>query len=202
MHKGFKCLDISTGRIYISRDVIFDEQIFPFAELHANEGARLRSEIELLPSNLYDSSLLFGSTTISNTDVINSSPNPADNSHQNLEANVQEEPILHVAPQGRPALIARLIRLRLQHRDRRLTTAWAAHLPRVLLPSHQAPCARQRSVRARCMCERPTRGPRAAPVQARAWPTNRLSLLSLLLLLSLLHRQDLVHREDHLWSLL
>jgi hypothetical protein len=30
MHKGYKRLDISTGRIYISRDVIFDESVFPF----------------------------------------------------------------------------------------------------------------------------------------------------------------------------
>jgi hypothetical protein len=29
-HKGYKCLDISTGRVYISRDVVFDETIFPF----------------------------------------------------------------------------------------------------------------------------------------------------------------------------
>jgi histone deacetylase 1/2 len=29
MHKGFKCLDISSGRIYISRDVVFDERVFP-----------------------------------------------------------------------------------------------------------------------------------------------------------------------------
>jgi hypothetical protein len=28
MHKGFKFLDISTSRIYISRDVVFDEQFF------------------------------------------------------------------------------------------------------------------------------------------------------------------------------
>jgi histone deacetylase 1/2 len=28
MHKGYKCLDISSGRVYISRDVIFDEAIF------------------------------------------------------------------------------------------------------------------------------------------------------------------------------
>jgi histone deacetylase 1/2 len=41
-HKGFKCLDTSTGRIYISRDVIFDESVFPFASLHDNAGARLR----------------------------------------------------------------------------------------------------------------------------------------------------------------
>jgi histone deacetylase 1/2 len=31
MHKGYKCLDKSTGRIYISRDVVFDETVFPFA---------------------------------------------------------------------------------------------------------------------------------------------------------------------------
>jgi hypothetical protein len=31
VHKGYKCLDRSTGRIYISRDVMFDEHLFPFA---------------------------------------------------------------------------------------------------------------------------------------------------------------------------
>jgi histone deacetylase 1/2 len=60
MHKGFKCLDISTGRIYISRDVVFDEQVFPFADLHLNAGARLRSEIELLSPTLVDSSMFLG----------------------------------------------------------------------------------------------------------------------------------------------
>lgn len=29
LHKGYKCLDIDTGRVYISRDVIFDEGVFP-----------------------------------------------------------------------------------------------------------------------------------------------------------------------------
>jgi hypothetical protein len=58
MHKGYKCLEVSTGRVYISRDVVFDEHIFPFAELHANVGARLRAEINLLPSTLFPSSNL------------------------------------------------------------------------------------------------------------------------------------------------
>ena len=50
MQKGFKCLDISTGRVYISRDIVFDESVFPFASLHPNAGALLRQEILLLPS--------------------------------------------------------------------------------------------------------------------------------------------------------
>jgi histone deacetylase 1/2 len=83
MHKGFKYLDISTGRIYISRDVVFDEQIFPFADLHANVGARLRSKIELLSSTLFDSSMIYGSTTISSTDMPNGSVNPIPNPTQN-----------------------------------------------------------------------------------------------------------------------
>jgi hypothetical protein len=56
MHKGFKCLDVTEGRVYISRDVIFDEDVFPFAKLHPNVGARLRSEILLLPPHLLNSS--------------------------------------------------------------------------------------------------------------------------------------------------
>lgn len=52
MHKGFKCPDISTGRVYISRDVVFDESYFPFAHLHHNARALLCREIVLLPNNL------------------------------------------------------------------------------------------------------------------------------------------------------
>lgn len=54
-HKGYKCLDISTGRVYISRDVIFDETVFPFVDLHSNAGNQLRAEISLLPESLLSS---------------------------------------------------------------------------------------------------------------------------------------------------
>jgi hypothetical protein len=50
LHKGVKCLDISTGHVYISRDVVFDKNIFPFSSLHPNAGALLKKEILLLPS--------------------------------------------------------------------------------------------------------------------------------------------------------
>jgi hypothetical protein len=36
--------------VYISRDVVFDETIFPFHKLNPNAGACLRVEILLLPS--------------------------------------------------------------------------------------------------------------------------------------------------------
>jgi hypothetical protein len=48
--RGFKCLDVATGRIYISRDVTFDEEVFPFSKLHPNARVRLWSEIQILPS--------------------------------------------------------------------------------------------------------------------------------------------------------
>jgi histone deacetylase 1/2 len=52
MHKGVKCLDTSTGRVYISRDVVFDEQVFPFASLNPNAGKRLKDNILLLSDSL------------------------------------------------------------------------------------------------------------------------------------------------------
>jgi histone deacetylase 1/2 len=51
-HKGVKCLDVSTGCVYVSRDVVFDENTFPFTSLHPNAGRRFREEILLLPSHM------------------------------------------------------------------------------------------------------------------------------------------------------
>ncbi|XP_071681644.1 uncharacterized protein [Lolium perenne] len=33
LHKGYKCLHVPSNRVYISRDVIFDENVFPFAHM-------------------------------------------------------------------------------------------------------------------------------------------------------------------------
>jgi hypothetical protein len=72
-HKGYKCLNIATCHVYISHDVIFDENVFPFASLHANAGARLRSEISLLPTALLDSTS-FGGRYV-DTDLLPKSTN-------------------------------------------------------------------------------------------------------------------------------
>jgi len=31
-HLGYKCLHIPTGRVYVARNVIFDELLFPFVD--------------------------------------------------------------------------------------------------------------------------------------------------------------------------
>lgn len=33
LHKGYKCLHVPTNRVYISRDVVFDENVFPFSQI-------------------------------------------------------------------------------------------------------------------------------------------------------------------------
>lgn len=70
----FKCLDIPTGRVYISRDVVFDENIFPFSKLHPNAGARLRSELLLLPSTLLNP--VSGDESV--VDPVSDNANPVD----------------------------------------------------------------------------------------------------------------------------
>jgi hypothetical protein len=49
MRKDFKCPDIFTGHLYISRDLVLDEKVFPFASLGSSAGALYTSEVLLLP---------------------------------------------------------------------------------------------------------------------------------------------------------
>jgi hypothetical protein len=87
LHKGFKCLDISTGRVYISRDVVFDEDVLPFARLHPNAGARLRSETLLLPSNLLNPS--DGDELVD--DFVSNDANPTNFGAKNHNLQAQQE---------------------------------------------------------------------------------------------------------------
>jgi hypothetical protein len=78
MHKGVKCLDIPTIRVYISRDVIFDENVFRFVNLHPNVRARLWFKIVLLPPALLNHSIPDQGGELANDHVANIS-NPATN---------------------------------------------------------------------------------------------------------------------------
>jgi hypothetical protein len=55
-----KCLDPSAGRVYISRDIVFDEHVFSFAHLHQNAGSRLRAKLAVLPNSLLNPSTSYG----------------------------------------------------------------------------------------------------------------------------------------------
>lgn len=61
-HKGYKCLDVATGQVYISRDVIFDEQSFPFSRLDSSQNS---------PSYTYESLLDLGNIVSCTNDRIN-----------------------------------------------------------------------------------------------------------------------------------
>ena len=42
LHKGYKCLDTDSGRVYISTDIIFDENVFPFKRAPPNSSPTLQ----------------------------------------------------------------------------------------------------------------------------------------------------------------
>jgi hypothetical protein len=110
LHKGFKCLDISTRRIYISRDVVFDENIFPFSKLHSNAGARLRSEILLLPSTLLSSNPMTSgdkhvADPLTNVSAVNSIPAESNWSQDRGTADSRtpvQKPVLETASRCTP----------------------------------------------------------------------------------------------------
>jgi hypothetical protein len=48
LHKGYKCLDTDSGRVYISRDVIFDESNFPFANSRTSPSTTPNIDLSVL----------------------------------------------------------------------------------------------------------------------------------------------------------
>jgi histone deacetylase 1/2 len=54
LHKGYKCLHVPTNRVYISRDVIFDESVFPFSQMPTNSTLPSSSANPLHPDQFDD----------------------------------------------------------------------------------------------------------------------------------------------------
>jgi hypothetical protein len=95
IHKGFKCLDINSGRLYISRDAIFDETIFPFSKLHDNAGMRFREEVLLLPPQLLNPNTFdHGGENSNDPTVINVSANPVFEISESAEHRAHERRII------------------------------------------------------------------------------------------------------------
>jgi hypothetical protein len=53
IHKGYKCLDVTSGHVYISRAIIFDEGLFPFTKRHPSS----QPPQTILPNNSRSSQL-------------------------------------------------------------------------------------------------------------------------------------------------
>jgi hypothetical protein len=101
LHKGYKCLEPSSGQVYISRVVIFDEIVFPFASMHPNVDAHLKTEISLLHPTLHNSQggehieelnmpnvVDFAPASFAETGELTGS-NSSQNLHENSNATVQ-----------------------------------------------------------------------------------------------------------------
>jgi histone deacetylase 1/2 len=54
LHKGYKCLHIPTNRVYISRDVVFDETVFPFSQISSSTPPPLSSTSPPQPDQFVD----------------------------------------------------------------------------------------------------------------------------------------------------
>jgi histone deacetylase 1/2 len=54
IHKGYKCLHVPSNRVYISRDVVFDETIFPFSNSPSTESVSTSSNLLLSPDQFED----------------------------------------------------------------------------------------------------------------------------------------------------
>jgi hypothetical protein len=51
LHKGYKCLHVPSNRVYISRDVIFDETVFPFSNMPVSHTPPPVTESSLLSAD-------------------------------------------------------------------------------------------------------------------------------------------------------
>ena len=69
-HKGYRCLDLSTRRVIISRHVVFDESVFPFSS-HPTHPSQLDF---LLPSPFAAPTL---ASVVPSSDVAQPQPSPA-----------------------------------------------------------------------------------------------------------------------------
>jgi hypothetical protein len=97
-HKCFKCLDLSMGHTYISRDVIFDENTFPFSKLHPNVSPRLCAEISLLPSSLFPY-FVGGGLVLDNMTNVSNTTNNCQEMQQDYTANNNAHTVPEADPQ-------------------------------------------------------------------------------------------------------
>ncbi|PKU60191.1 Retrovirus-related Pol polyprotein from transposon TNT 1-94 [Dendrobium catenatum] len=108
-YKGYKCLDILTNKISISRHITFDENYFPFSNQHTQ---RPNASPDLPPSFLIPTSILpnFTSVPSSQHKPVSQPNNTATNHYQTPSNNLyQSSPVPHaeIPPPQRHRMITR-----------------------------------------------------------------------------------------------
>jgi histone deacetylase 1/2 len=54
LHKGYKCLNVPSNHVFISRDVIFDETVFPFSALLSSSTPPSHHSSSFMPDQFED----------------------------------------------------------------------------------------------------------------------------------------------------
>lgn len=93
-HQGYRCLSLSTGRIYISWDVIFYENIFPYAT-----NADPTRGIVNLDNGIMGSYLISSSSPISHCPSLPILSNPFNSIHTTKSIILPKSPITTVDPE-------------------------------------------------------------------------------------------------------
>jgi hypothetical protein len=97
-HKGYKCLHLDSGRVYISRDVIFHEDQFPFAAVSPVSPSPSPVQAPVLPPLLPTppvTSQLQIPAVVSSSNSFSSSPSPtfAESSQPNSNSHTDSPPV-------------------------------------------------------------------------------------------------------------
>jgi hypothetical protein len=71
-HQDYKCLNVSTGKNFISRHVVFDESIYPYT-VPTSASLTTKSDLVVLPPNLQLSSF----SALISTGTVNQTPAPS-----------------------------------------------------------------------------------------------------------------------------
>jgi hypothetical protein len=119
IHKGFKYLDVAEGRIYISRDVVFNEMVFPFSKLNPNARACLRVDILLLPTTSQPSTVPSSRVKFSDDSRVNVQLNPVSTNPLALMQLLQEIMLIFMQKQVRTGVLYHM-----KYRTRFLILIW------------------------------------------------------------------------------